>query len=103
MFPIEARVAARASTKEAHTTKNGKCLTALFSICQLLAHIRNFHNNGTSWVNTRVKLHSQVHFGLCCITKQLGLISKNRIGCKKNWGPQIFLFPKKILGKIKFG
>ena len=27
----------------------------------------------TSWANTRVKLHSQVHFGLYCIRKQFGL------------------------------
>ena len=36
-----------------------------------------------SLANAIVKLHSQVQLYLCCITKQLGLISKKNLDPKK--------------------
>ena len=49
----------------------------------------------TCWANNRVKHNSQVHFGLCYITRQLRLISKNVV-LKKTLCPQYF-FVRTIL------
>ena len=52
----------------------------------------------TSWANARVKLHSQVHIGLCCIRKPFGLKSRIQIFLRHN-----NYWVKKCLVKNYFG
>ena len=68
----------------------------------------------TSSANARVKLHSQVHFDLCCIRKQFGLKLNiqffcliTKVGSKKLWSKNIWvkrnLCPKIFWIHINFG
>ena len=54
----------------------------------------------TSWANTRVKLHSQVHFGSKTTFGHKENWVQNSFGFKQIWGPKMFgpkiLNPKKL-------